>query len=207
MSLNLIDRIYDPIFLMELNMEEKKYEAYDDKFVIIPDSSEPIDIDPKTNIIISAIDNNIRRNHDGSLCIFTHNDINLSGCRLLINSFAVLDLYVKLKISVPKGIIPNIDYGCSFINKIYSNIDIIPRKNENETIPQHLIYHTFSFTLYLDLDKYKRNNKTMVIKKGTTLLNIVFQPTYFIGSSNFPNIDMTYLFTDSEMYNQFIDIF
>lgn len=207
----LIER-YTPNLAIELNKQEKIYKESVDMFEVINKDQkvEELNIPSTNNIIISTPeDTNIKRNVDGTFSILLNSDINVTGSRLLINSLAVLELTFKLNISVPKGIILNFDspLGSMYHNRIYSYYNLIERKNQETNLPQNIIYHNFKFIVYLDLDQFKRINNIMLLKKNTDIIRMYFTPIYFIGSTEFPNIDYTYWVQHNEIYRTFADMF
>lgn len=205
----------DPILAMEYYKQPIQFSNHveENMFEIIEkDNTQDIQkIDPSTNIIMCTRDDSdiIKMNPDGTLSVITELPINLSGNRLLINSFSVLNFNPYIKISCPRGI--KLDFGppfeTTYINTVYPSIDMKMICEEGEEIPSYLRYDKINFTMYVDMDQIKRTVGVIVIKAKSRLVNFSFTPIYYIGCHTFPNIDKVYWIKSTEIFDGFDSTF
>ena len=207
--------------LLWSNIQEQKYKRISNMFITLTekDSMETItNINPSNNIIISALndDDSIKRTSDGSLSLLLKHPINLSNLRALINGVIVLPFIPSLKFSVPTGIKLKFErpISSSYHNNIHKSLEIIQKglinneDNDNEyNIPDHLIYQNLNFSIDLNLERLKKQNNTIVLKKRTSIIDLEFSPTYFVGSPIFPSIECVYYVKNSEVFNKFNELF
>lgn len=216
--------MYVPIFderlpielALLINIEEPDYSIKEENMFETLDERDDLSdikniIDPSKNIIISTPlnQNIIKRNTIGTISILNHTDINLGNGKLLTNNMAILEFIPKIKIITPKGIYLKFESPplSQYHLKSYNNYQIIDRHEEDE-IPSYLIYQNFNILQYIDLDQFKKiNNKTLLLKQYTELLECIFYPIYFAGSHTFPNIETFYWIKNDEIYNTLDDIY
>ena len=152
----------------------------------------------------------IKRTIDGSLSLINVMDINLSGVKTLISGLSVVSFMPKVKVLVPRGLKVSFNNPLKtpYHNKLYTHVDVVQREVDvDDRIPEYLIYQGLRFEIYIDVDQLKKYNKTIVIKKGTEMVDLEFRPIYYIGATNFPNIDGTWLLQNTELYNTFDTMF
>jgi hypothetical protein len=211
---------FNPIYAIEINKQpkEKVYDMFrvyqnNDK-LILPDIIKSLD--PKESIIFSMpSDNNIlfKRNITGSISLCCTENINLTNKKIINNAFIGLVQVINLKISVPRGVMINFKTPSNnaYFENIYSKYDtsvINDVSDPREDIYTNMIYTNFKFSLYINLEKFKKENKTIMIKKGSPFCEIYFTPIYFIGSIEpLTNITNSCLIQDPEIYKTFEDIF
>ena len=139
--------------------------------------------------------------------------MNLSNLRVLINGVIVLPFIPSLKFSVPVGI--KLKFKCplatSYHNRIYKSVDVIQKgiidSDDEYNIPEFLIYQDLKFSIDLNLETLKKQNKTIVLRKGTEVVDLEFAPTYFVGSPIFPSIECVYYVKNTEVFKNFNELF
>lgn len=204
----LIER-YPYLLAMEMLKTYKQYNNRNDMFQILEDDIiDYIDIINVNNDVIISTLNNVNRNIDGTLAIKADRDINISGCRLINNNIAIIELFFDIQMSVPRTIKPQIDIPINngYINSLYKSINIISKNIENN-IPTNLIYNNIKLTFYIDIELLKKHTGTLVIKKGTELATLTLYPIYYVGLHDFQNLNKVYLIKNTEINNTFTEVF
>lgn len=206
----------NPFIEMNLNQKFIKNKEFEPNMFEILKSEESVElvqqkIDPLTNIIVCTSENGekITRKPEGSLSFLSNRTIDLTNTKFINQVFAVVNYVPEIKVSIPKGIKLGIEEPeeSSFHNKIYTDPKKIHKRENEESVPGHIIYNKFYLTLYLDLYKLRQKTSTLTFHTGNPLFEMSFYPIYHVGSHEFALLDNIYWIENDEIFKNFNDIF
>ncbi len=173
------------------------------------------EIDMSKNIIICTPSNNniINENIDGSISICNTHKHNLTAQIIEQNNYVHLQIHPKIKMSIPKGIIPEFvePIDKPYIFKVYKKIDCYQNyETENEfnlssSTPNYLSWQNFNLDVVIDAKKLIKTKKILELSEREKILTFYFKYIYFPGSTQkIPEILNTYYIQHNELYNQFL---
>ena len=159
-------------------------------------------------------ENIIKFNVDGSLSICLDNDLNLTNYKLVNNIINITNISSKIKISIPRGINLKFD-SPNYINYINSigyectKVSVIDKEEiTDNTILNNNIFEDILFEIFIDVNKFKNVHKTLLLKKDSEIINLIFTPIFVLGNnwSNCRTEVDTIIIQNTEFFKTFNDI-